>query len=103
MESREGYSYTVVPTMFGCQWEVGREKLELQKKVQAVSSPKQHNGICRYWLFQKEGPSSISRRDEGEIASGARRLTDLVGTVTLSVVSIGNEGRASPVREAEGS
>lgn len=81
MESREGCSYMVVLTVFGCQGEVGRERLELQEKVRAISSPRQHDGVCRYWLCQEEGPSSITRRDEGEIASGAGRLTDLVGTV----------------------
>lgn len=81
MESREGCSYTVVLTMFGCQGEVGRERLELQEKVRAISSLRQHNGMCRYWLCQEEAPSSITRRDEGEIASGAGRLTDLVRTM----------------------
>lgn len=68
--------------ILGCSYNVwmprgSREgELELQEKVQAVSSPRQHNGICRYWLCQEEGPSSITRRDKGEIASGAGRLTD---------------------------
>lgn len=84
MECREGCSFALVLTMFGCQGEVARKRLEFPEHVRANSGAAPWNNTTRCGddgLCQEEGPSSHARLEGGETASGAGRFTDLAGMV----------------------